>query len=97
MWNMARNHTVRSSLVNAKIVPAVSDVWVRQALHCHNARFSSSQCAEPSTRRTLEARRPTPGEKRLAAFFFGTVEPLELHVRQASLKLHLVACHGAPP
>jgi hypothetical protein len=29
-------------------VPAVSDVWVRQALHCHSARFSSSQCAKPS-------------------------------------------------
>jgi hypothetical protein len=34
-------------LVKAKIVPAVSEVWVRQALHCHNARLSSSQCAEP--------------------------------------------------
>ena len=47
MWNMAQSHTIRSSLVAAKIIPAVSDVWVRQALHCHSARFSSSQCAEP--------------------------------------------------
>jgi hypothetical protein len=29
--------------------------------------------------------------------FLGSVKPLELHVRQASLKLHLIACHGAPP
>ena len=45
MWNMARNHTVRLSLVAAKIVPAVSEVWVRQALHCHSACFFNSQCA----------------------------------------------------
>ena len=47
MWNMAQSHTIRSSLVAAKIIPAVSDVWVRQALHCHSARFFSSQCAKP--------------------------------------------------
>ena len=34
---------------------------------------------------------------RLAAFLLRSVEPRELHVRQASLKLHLVACHRASP
>ena len=30
---MARNHTVSGSLVEAKMVPEISEVWVRQALH----------------------------------------------------------------
>jgi len=93
---LARNHTIRSSLVAAKIVPAVSDVWVRQALHCHSARFSSSQGAEPP-----DAGHAKPSDERQEKAPRGIsprfVEPLELHVRQASLKLHPVASHRASP
>ena len=37
---VARNHTVNSSLVEAKFVPAIREVWLRQALHWCSSRPS---------------------------------------------------------
>ena len=43
--------------------------------------------------RTREALRPTPGEKRLAAFSSVPLQPIQTPRRRTSLKLHLVLCN----
>jgi len=49
---MARNHVVSGNLVLANIVPAISEVWWRQALHWNSSRpwCSTVQCAVPAQR-----------------------------------------------
>jgi hypothetical protein len=76
---MARNHTVSGSLVAAKMVPATSEVWVRQAWHCHSPRAAAGRAHEPL--------RPAPGDERGAALLLAAVQLLELGVRQAFLEL----------
>ncbi len=41
-WYIARNHVRSGSLVDAKIVPAIGDVWRRQVLHWNKSRVLSS-------------------------------------------------------
>jgi hypothetical protein len=44
---MARNHRHSGTWVEAKIVPAMGEVWRRQALHWNRPRDFTSQYARP--------------------------------------------------
>ncbi len=44
---MARNQVVSGTLVDAKMVPAVSEVCRRQPLHWQSSRGPTMQCSQP--------------------------------------------------
>ena len=49
-WYIARNQVVSGSLVESKIVPAVTETCLRHSAHCSRSRRSSrwaSSCSQP--------------------------------------------------
>ena len=91
---MALNQRRNPSLLDAKIVPAVTDVCLRQALHWYKIRaprLTMSVCDPRSgTRKTL---RPAPPHQRRVTERIGSVHCVELVFAHAFLKLNFVARH----
>lgn len=72
---MARNHVVIGAFVDAKMVPAIGDVYLRQAEHWNLSRVAMLAA---STMRADEAIRPAPSQNGGSTLVFRTVKGLEL-------------------
>lgn len=77
------------------MVPAVSEVWRRQALHWNSWRDRIS-LAPLAADRALKTLRPARPKEHLAAGRFSAVPQLELSFAEPLLELHRVAGHGYP-
>ena len=82
----------------AKIVPARTDVCLRQALHWNSLRVPRSRRNAPCRRnRAFEALRPAPVDERRVALLLASIGRVERAFAEAFLKLHLVTRHRLVP
>src|ERR1700758_1729326 len=94
---MARNQVHSGTLVAAKIVPAITDVCRRQAVHWYSARVLTKLLTLPCANRADKAGWPAPAHHRLPALILGSVKNRKLGLAKPLLKLHLVARHSFKP
>src|SRR5271167_109458 len=81
------------SLLEAKNVPALTEVCLRHALHWNNRRAVICAIAP----RTLEPIRPAPFDERRMALLFGAIDLGETGLAEAFLELNLIARHRRTP
>jgi hypothetical protein len=89
---MAENHRRSGILEAAKMVPARTEVCLRQALHWNSLRAprGTTQWA-PRQVRAFETVRPAPFDERLVGLLLAPMPLVELGLAETFLELHLIA------